>query len=395
MTRLQPKDSVGKPLARSVRGLRLTIASSSRAPRRGRRNPSIEHGRRSPTASSGSRLNDPANDRNRGHASQVEFGRPIFLGGRSTPMPLLGEEQVQIMLTQMHCSVFRFTKNTMLKRRNAFTLVELLVVIAVLGLLVAILLPAVQAAREAARRSQCLNHLKQLGLALLNHESAHNSFPSGGWDWNTPPSYVGSSPAVGAEQQAGWGFQVLPFLEASDVWKSGPIEAIGTPQAVFFCPSRRGPQTIMMPDNYEPPLTGNEITHALCDYAASNREGDGIIRRFKPVRLNEVTDGTSKTLVIADKRLNLAQLGQPQDDDNEGYTVGWNSDTIRRTDEPPLPDFVGDGDGDKRFGSSHTGVLNVLQADGAVMSLDYDIDKEVFRRFGRINDGNVHPTPSL
>ena len=173
--------------------------------------------------------------------------------------------------------------------RGAFTLVELLVVIAIIGILVALLLPAVQAAREAARRTTCINHLKQIVLAFHEHHSAHGFFPSGGWDWNKPPTYVNASPATGEEQQAGWGFQILPYVEAQTVWKSDPTTAIGAMIETFFCPSRRGPQTVEFEDNYEPPITGSIMDHGLCDYAAANREGTGVVQHRVPVRLAEIT----------------------------------------------------------------------------------------------------------
>jgi type II secretory pathway pseudopilin PulG len=260
---------------------------------------------------------------------------------------------------------------------------------AIIGILVGLILPAVQMARESARRSQCVNNLKQIGLAFAHHENAHTFYPTGGWDWFSPPTYLGSTPAVGEEQKAGWGFQILPHVEGGAIWQAGAETAIATPDPVFFCPSRRPPQTLTLPDTYVPPVNGGNVTRALSDYAASNRENDGLVRRFKPNRVSDILDGLSHTLMVGDKRLNLRHLGQPQDDDNEGYCVGWNSDTIRNTDREPLPDFLGSGDGDERFGSSHVGVFNTVFADGSIHSLGYGIDKRVFRFLGNIRDGQA------
>lgn len=277
-----------------------------------------------------------------------------------------------------------------MKCRKAFTLVELLVVISIIGVLIGLLLPAVQSAREASRHTQCTNHLKQIGLAFQNHHSSHGSFPTGGWNWNDAPTYVNGRPMSGPEQKAGWGFQILPYAEARNIWEAGPVEAIGTPISFFFCPTRRSPQVVDHADNYDPPVNGGTITHALCDYAASNREQNGVVQRFEPVDLSQVTDGASNTLLAADKRLNLAFLGQWQDDDNEGYTSGWNEDTIRSTRNKPSPDHYGDedADGEKLFGSSHPGTINAALVDGSVKVISQDIDEETFRRFGEIADGD-------
>lgn len=290
-----------------------------------------------------------------------------------------------------HAGVQRYARELTrdVLRNAAFTLVELLVVIAIIGTLVGLLLPAVQSSREAARRTQCVNNLRQFGIAIHNHLDVHRFFPSGGWEWNDPPTYLQGRPVVGPEQRAGWGFQVLPYVEEGTISDAGPIAAIETPLAVFFCPTRRSPQAIPGPDNYVPPIQGGEIDRAMSDYAASNRSSTGVVRRYQPLRIAQVIDGTSHTLAVAEKRLNLAHLGELQDDDNEGYTVGWNEDTIRKTNDPPEPDFYGDGDGEKLFGSSHPGVINAAMADGSVRQIGFDVGEHEFDVLGNVADEAV------
>ena len=131
---------------------------------------------------------------------------------------------------------------------KAFTLVELLVVIAIIGVLVALLLPAVQAAREAARRMQCQNNLKQMGLGSLNHESTNRFYPSGGWSYNWGPD---PDRGFGRNQPAGWMYSLLPFIEQGNLRDLGSGQAYGssgrqaaltqliqTPVGAYLCPSR-------------------------------------------------------------------------------------------------------------------------------------------------------------
>jgi prepilin-type N-terminal cleavage/methylation domain-containing protein len=293
----------------------------------------------------------------------------------------------------MSCSL-RFRKSW----RNGFSLIELLVVIAIIAALIGLLLPAVQKVREASSRLSCQNNLKQLALAFHHHHDQLQMFPTGGWYPYTPPNYVRGKPVMGNDQQAGWGFQILPYIEEENVWRGGSattdadraVLAISTPNKVFFCPTRREPQTITYPDSYVPPLTGGDITHAFCDYAASNNEGTGVVQQFYGVRIGDISDGTSNTLMLGEKRLNLAFLGQKQPDDNQGYTAGFNLDTIRKTHLQPAPDYRAPfGDGGGLFGSSHPRAFNAALADGSVRSIAYSINQLTFKYLGDKADGHV------
>jgi prepilin-type N-terminal cleavage/methylation domain-containing protein len=297
---------------------------------------------------------------------------------------------------------------------HGFTLVELLVVIAIIGILVALLLPAVQAAREAARRTQCINHLRQLVTAFHNHHDAYKFFPSGGGpDWTYHMTYINGTPAVAPDQHGGWGFQILPFMEEAALWNGAgarsdidkSIQAIQTPHSWMFCPTRRQPEVVEAADWYQNPGTGRTYGHAKNDYVASSHDfqtqfadgtlittenGVGAVRQLEPVSIGQITDGTSNTLLLSEKRMNVSLLGQMQANDNEGYTCGWNHDIMRFTTRAPRPDFHHASDpGDDRFGSSHTGGMNIALCDSSVKFLSYNVELDVFKRLGCRADGYV------
>jgi prepilin-type N-terminal cleavage/methylation domain-containing protein len=151
--------------------------------------------------------------------------------------------------------------------RRAFTLVELLVVIAIIGVLVALLLPAIQAAREAARRMQCSNNLKNIGLSMLNYESSMKEFPTGGATFKDRlECYVeGGKAWTGKKQGMSWAYQILPYLEQGALHNIADTRIVqSTPVAMYSCPSRR-PATL-----YDDPDDSPDLGPSyLMDYAGA------------------------------------------------------------------------------------------------------------------------------
>jgi prepilin-type N-terminal cleavage/methylation domain-containing protein len=262
-------------------------------------------------------------------------------------------------------------------RRTGFTLVELLVVIAIIGILVALLLPAVQAAREAARRTACTNNLKNLALAMVNHESTFGTLPSSGWEgsWSGDPDR-----GHGKEQPGNWLYSILPFVEQQQLYDIGQgltgqprKDALGARDGTTLpaanCPSRRngGPYssgaTLRSGDGTGKAATYSSPMAARADYAVNVGDETGFddkcltisaeqysaasIPNFPPraseysgisfcgtaVKLRQITDGLTKTIAIGEKFVPAMVTNDgrywPADDWN--MYAGFQDDMVRST----------------------------------------------------------------
>jgi type II secretory pathway pseudopilin PulG len=294
--------------------------------------------------------------------------------------------------------------------------VELLVVFAIIGILVALLLPAVQSAREAARRMQCGNNLKQMGLAIHNHENALKVYPTGGdTPWPKIENYVsGGNPNGPDKQGVGWAYQILPYMEGSTTYSittQPQLEAISV--TVYFCPSRRRPtkqatrflmdyaaatpapegtwnntDTLWQGDTWRVPY--NKIWRGMIvrtdwDIQASPAKSTG---STAPIGPGEIRDGLTNTLLISEKRLKPQNYASGDWHDDRGWTDGWDPDIIRSTGFKPEPDQNVSQDVGYQFGSPH-GSLLALYGDGSVHSMSYSVDQILFNRMGDRMDGQV------
>ncbi|MCI0684338.1 MAG: DUF1559 domain-containing protein [Gemmataceae bacterium] len=274
--------------------------------------------------------------------------------------------------------------------RSGFTLVELLVLIAIVAILTALLVPAIQRVRESAARTQCTNNLKEIGLAFHSFHDIHKLLPQGGW---TPPGACAAD--VNDRRQFGWSFQILPFLQQRDIYENPRSNAIAAAVApVYYCPSRRQP--------------GLYRGHNVIDYAGcagSTRDGrDGVVTRgYVPsLSMSEIGDGVSNTLMVAEKQCNVARFGASADDNQSPFLSGWNGhwDHYRRVWklkgvwQTPRPDYGSPSlMASQRFGSSHSAGINALFVDGCVRTIGYDIDPIPFMRACVRDDGlpfNAH-----
>ncbi len=212
---------------------------------------------------------------------------------------------------------------------KGFTLVELLVVIAIIGILIALLLPAVQAARESARRTQCANHFKQVGIGLHNYHSAKKKFPAGVDLWWTGGCSTWPPPPSGLSQYYGWGWgtYVLPYLEenvsylginfrTNDHSAAGSREAAGALINTYVCPSdeNAGAWVIccsLWSNDPSDPNHDFRMTNiagvadsrqmgCLGNKLAVRNDANGVLFNIKSVRVADVIDGTSNTLFLGE-----------------------------------------------------------------------------------------------
>lgn len=305
--------------------------------------------------------------------------------------------------------------------RVGFTLVELLVVIAIIAILVSLLLPAVNAAREAARRTQCQNNIRQVTLAMINHESAQRMLPTGGWGW----WWVGDGDrGFNRDQPGGWVYNSLPFFEETSAYnltKDGSFATMSTaqldgarrvvvsPLSMINCPSRRSVKP------YPKPTDGTFIAYnasrnpageniaGRTDYAINAGDGPenefgggpatyqaattyrwatpaqlsrltGVCFERSEIRLRHIPDGLSKTYLVVEKYLIPTAYETGTDGgDNETWCTGFNNDNYRTANRPPVQDRVGFQSA-LLMGSAHPGAMYASMCDGSVQTVEYDID---------------------
>jgi len=328
--------------------------------------------------------------------------------------------------------------------RTGFTLVELLVVITIIGILIALLLPAVQAAREAARRLQCKNHLYQMGRAAQHHVDKHGYYPSSGWGY----LWVGDPDrGFGHKQPGGWVYNLLPFLGNENVHQIGDglpfdqkktalSELKATVIPMFHCPSRRkaigypkweGSHNAQLPGLVsKTDYAANGGTRCIlgtgpganclndypnCSWSNSDawmkNNHNGVSSERSEIRPAHILDGQSRTIFAGEKYMNPNQyytgngcsdnntLYQGNDWDLNRWTPFVNSsgNVTNASGRKPMQDTPGYQNCTERFGSAHSVGFHVVMCDGSVHMLDFSIDLNVFSYMGNRKDKAAYTDP--
>jgi prepilin-type N-terminal cleavage/methylation domain-containing protein/prepilin-type processing-associated H-X9-DG protein len=310
--------------------------------------------------------------------------------------------------------------------RRGFTLIELLVVIATIAVLIALLLPAVQAAREAGRRAQCVNNLKQLGLAMHNYHTALGSFPIGRTGFQRPagdPGYFGDP--TGSGHRRTWAFSILPYLEQTSIANAVNFDiaysdgsnanqtALTIELSVYLCPTDPN-AGVVNAGSFKFHL-GNYVVNwgnATYDQAANGPAPGGPVTFLeapfaldKSYSVQQIVDGTSNTLLMAEviacvpKGTSQDLRGLVYNDDTCGamfmaYTTPNSTipDQIKTycvypylTNPPCInktPPFIASR-------SYHPGGVNALLADGSVKFFKDSVAQATWRALSSINAGEV------
>jgi prepilin-type N-terminal cleavage/methylation domain-containing protein/prepilin-type processing-associated H-X9-DG protein len=339
------------------------------------------------------------------------------------------------------------------RSRFAFTLVELLVVIAIIGILVALLLPAIQAAREAARRAQCANNLRQISLAIHNHHDTKNAFPAGVW----LPGDKGFVNALGSFSN--WGLEILPFAEEASLRqlynpnlkmsdaKQKEVREMEIP--IYTCPSDF-PSALLLPTSGP---DGGNVYYRTSSYRGNAGRGavngrstwylgediaetlipktwrgplhavvrkdttwkaltpEGIaLARLHPEAIKHITDGSSKTMLVGESTSSTENVDGNQDHTRRtlwAYSWGpfnlsqalasptvtydWQfyGDYNRCREAPSNPDKGSQRTCNAAWFSGHPNGMNVQMCDGSASWVGWDVDLRIFAYMASVAGGET------